>query len=192
MALGSPMGITGSIGYGIVTATKKETSTVDFNYNVIMTDIYGSQYSEGVLFNMSGEIVGIITTPKANADMKNMIHAISISDLKKLITVLSSGKQIPYLGIRGTSVTREANRDLQIPYGAYITDVIMNSPAMLAGIQKGDIIIGMGERGIEDYDDFEKVMYEISSGQVVTIKLMRQSQDIYKEMSMDVTLTGAN
>lgn len=191
LAMGSPMGVTNSVGYGIVTATKLETSAVDFNYDVIMTDIYGSQTAEGILYNMSGEIVGVITTPKVNVDMRNMITALSISDLKKMITILSSGKQIPYLGIKGTSVTREANEELQIPYGAYITDVVMNSPAMLAGMQKGDIIVGMGESVIEDYDDFEKAMYEISSGQTITIKLMRQSQDFYKEMSMDVTLTGA-
>lgn len=191
VALGSPMGITDSIGYGIITAENGETRAVDFNYDLIVTDIYGSQSAEGILFNMEGEMVGVITSAKISIDMRNMITALAVGDLKQMITVLSSGKQVSYLGIKGIGVTKEANTEYQIPYGAYVTDVVMNSPAMLAGLQKGDIIVGMNERVIEDYDDFKKAMYYVSPGQMVTVKLMRQSQDTYKEMSMDVTLTGA-
>ena len=42
-------------------------------------------------------------------------------------------------------VTEEANSELGVPYGAYITEVEMDSPAMLAGIQQGDVITGFGE-----------------------------------------------
>ena len=192
VALGSPMGVTGSIGYGIVTAKTEETGKVDYNYDVIMTDIYGSQSAQGILFNMGGEIIGVITPAKFGSDMKNMVAAYGISDLRLLITALSSGEQVPYLGIKGTNVTEEANAESQIPYGAYVTDVIMDSPAMLEGLQKGDIIIGLGDITIENYTDFATAMYNnFKAGQSITIKLMRPSQDTYKEMSIDVVLSGA-
>ena len=197
VALGSPMGVMDSVGYGMVTARKEETGMVDFNYNVIMTDIYGSQSARGILFNMAGEIVGVIAPTKTGTDMRNMVMAYGISDLKLLITALSSGKQVPYLGIRGTSVakdatyTNEESQEEKIPDGAYVTDVIMNSPAMLEGLQKGDIITGLGENLIGNYTDFAAAMYKFESGQTVKVTLMRLSQGAYKEMTMDIALAGA-
>ena len=197
VALGSPMGVMDSLGYGMVTARKEETGMVDYNYNVIMTDIYGSQYARGILFNMAGEIVGVIAPTRTGTDMRNMVMAYGISDLKLMITALSSGKQVPYLGIKGTSVAKNAtyinenNQEEMIPSGAYVTDVIMNSPAMLEGLQKGDIIIGLDDFSIGNYSNFASAMYKFESGQTVEVTLMRLSQGTYKEMSMDIALTGA-
>ena len=193
VALGSPMGVMNSIGYGMVTAKTEETDKVDYNYDVIMTDIYGSQSAQGILFNMGGEIIGVIAPGQFGSDMKNMVAAYGISDLRLLITALSSGEPVPYLGIKGTSVTKEANTESQIPYGAYVSDVIMDSPAMLEGLQKGDIIIGLEDITIENYTDFAAAMYNnFRAGQKVTIKLMRPSQDTYKEMSINVVLASAD
>lgn len=191
VALGSPMGKTESVGYGMITAVSEGTAYADYNYDILTTDIYGSQTAQGVLFNMNGQIVGIITSTKVNLDMRNIVTAYGISDLRQLISILSAGKQVPYLGIEGISVTMEANQELQIPYGAYVTDVINNSPAMLAGIQEGDIIIGMNDVSVDEYADLEKAMYNANSGDVVKLKVMRYSQGIYKEMDMDATLKGA-
>lgn len=197
VAMGSPMGVMDSVGYGIVTARKEETGMMDYNYDMIMTDIYGSQYARGILFNMKGEIIGVIAPTKTGADMKNMVMAYGISDLKLMITALSSGKQVPYLGIRGTSVVKNAtyinanNQEEKIPDGAYVTDVIMNSPAMLEGVQKGDIITALGNFSVRNYSDFASAMYKFESGQVVKLTLMRLSQGTYKEMNMNIVLKGA-
>ncbi len=192
VALGSPMGIMDSIGYGMVTAKTTEISKVDYNYDVIMTDIYGSQAAKGILFNMAGEIIGVITPGKFGTDMRNMVTAYGISDLRLLITAISSGKQAPYLGIKGIDVTEDINAEAQIPQGTYVTDVIMNSPAMMEGLQQGDIIVGLNDIVIEDYADFVTAMYNnFESGQTISVKLMRPSQDTYKEMSLDVVLSGA-
>lgn len=191
VAMGSPMGVTESIGYGIIAAMTEEVQTIDFNYEVIITDIYGSPSAKGVLFNMQGQVIGVITSTKTNLDMKSIITAYGISDLKQMISALSFGKQIPYLGINGTDVEMNNGEESLIPKGTYILDVEMNSPAMLAGLQKGDIIVGMDESIIEDYADFARAMHSANVDQIVNIKLMRPSQGIYKEMSMDVTLTGA-
>ena len=193
VALGSPMGVMHSIGYGMVTAMTEDTGKEDYNYDVIMTDIYGSQSARGILFNMGGEIIGVIAPGLFGSDMRNMVSAYGISDLRLLITALSSGESVPYLGIKGSSVTKEANAESQIPYGAYVSEVIMDSPAMLEGLQKGDIIIGLEDISIENYTDFAAAMYNnFHAGQTITIKLMRPSQDTYKEMSIKVVLAGAN
>ena len=192
VALGSPMGVMDSIGYGMVTARTDDTGLVDYNYNIIMTDIYGSKSAKGILFNMGGEIIGVIAPPKFGDDLKNMVSAYGISDLRLMITALSSGRNVPYLGIKASNVTNAVREEAQIPLGLYITDVVMNSPAMLAGLQKGDIIVGLDDLVIEDDADFAAAMYNTyTEGQTVNIKLMRLSQDTYKEMTIDVVLKGA-
>jgi len=191
IALGSPMGITDSVAYGMISGVIKDWSIGELTYDMLITDIYGSRQAQGFLFNMEEQVIGVYNTESTNEDMKNIISAYGISDLKPLITTLSSGSQVPYLGINGISVTEEANERLNIPYGAYVTNVIMNSPAMLAGLQKGDIIIRADDEDIDNYYDLERILYHAEVGQVLKLKVMRQSQDMYKEMNMDVTLTGA-
>lgn len=192
VALGSPVGVTDSVEYGMVSAVSREKEMVDFNYDILVTDIYGSPQAQGVLFNMQGQVLGIIASAKENEGMENIITAYGISDLKRLINILSAGQQIPYLGIKGISVTKEANETLQIPYGAYVTEVLLDSPAMHGGLQKGDVIVGIDDLTVEDYGDFESALYNTSAGQIIQVKIMRLSQESYKEMSMDVTLSGIN
>jgi len=196
IAMGSPMGVMDSVGYGMVTAREEMTDIVDFNYTEIMTDIYGSESARGILFDMEGNIVGVISPTKSEVDMKGIVTAYGISDLKLLITALSSGKQIPYLGIRVTGVTTDItyinaeNQEEKMPGGAYVIDVVMNSPAMLEGLQEGDIITQIEDSPINGYSDFSKTMYQLEKGQTVKVTLMRPSQGTYKEMTMDITLAG--
>lgn len=56
VALGSPMGISDSIGYGMVTASSIQDSIADINYKFLQTDISGSQNADGVLFNYGGRL----------------------------------------------------------------------------------------------------------------------------------------
>ena len=61
IALGSPMGVSGSVGYGMITAAGKKVIQSDINYKLLYTDIYGSQNARGVIFNLKGELIGVIT-----------------------------------------------------------------------------------------------------------------------------------
>ena len=60
MALGSPVGISDSVCYGMVTSQGAALGLLDSNYKLLTTDIYGSRSASGVLANMRGEVVGIL------------------------------------------------------------------------------------------------------------------------------------
>lgn len=115
IAVGSPMGSSGSVGYGIITSTGGLVSLADMNFQLLTTDIYGSQSAGGVLFNTSGQVVGFITAGKSGSDMRNMVSAYGISDLKQMINRLAKGDRIPYLGVVGVDVPKEANLQSQVP-----------------------------------------------------------------------------
>ena len=189
VALGRPMGTNGSLGYGIITSSASESAASDTTYRILQTNIVGSQNAGGVLFNLQGQVIGIITNGKSATDMKNMVCAYGITELKRHIEKMSNGEKFAYLGLKGVDVTEEANSELGVPYGAYITEVEMDSPAMLAGIQQGDVITGFGERMIVSFDEYTNSLLSMKPGDSVELTIMRQSQQEYKEMKFDITLT---
>ena len=85
IAMGSPMGTSNSIGYGMITSASTVYSVPDRNYKIIQTDIMGSQNASGVLFNLDGQVIGIITGNKTGSDMKNVIYAYGITEMKKIM-----------------------------------------------------------------------------------------------------------
>lgn len=191
IAMGSPMGSSGSIGYGMITSSGSQVTLTDVNFELLTTDIYGSQSAAGVLFNMRGQVIGFITTGKTGSDMRNIVSAYGISELKQMITRLTKGNKIPYLGITGVDVPEEANEEFQVPYGAYIREVAMDSPAMLAGIQSGDVIVGIDEQSVTRMSDYTAYLVKSEPADVVTLKVMRQSQGEYKEMTFEIVVGEA-
>ena len=140
VVVGSPMGTAGSVGYGIITASTAIVPMTDRNYRLILTDITGSQNASGVIFDLQGQMLGIITNHKSSSDMRNLITAYGITELQKTVEKMSNAVPIAYMGIKGGDVPKEANLDFGVPYGAYVEEVDMDSPAMQEGIQRGDVI----------------------------------------------------
>lgn len=192
IAMGSPMGSCGTVGYGMITSTGNLITLTDVNFELMITDIYGSQNAGGVLFNMRGQVVGYITTGKTGNDMRNVISAYGVSELKQLITKLTQGSKIPYLGITGVDVPKEANEQFQVPFGAYVHEVDMDSPAMRAGIQSGDVIVGMNLTSVTRMRDYTDYLVKCDNDDTLTLKVMRQSQGEYKEMTFEITVGEAD
>lgn len=188
IALGSPAGVKGSVIYGVATSSGNLLNTVDSRYRLITTDIYGSHTGSGVLVNLQGQVIGVIDQSYNAAGMENMISALGISELKTTIERLSNGKAQAYMGIYGTDVTPEANENMEVPYGAYVTEIEMDSPAMQAGIQSGDVIIGLNGRTVENFDEYIKVLSESTPGSVIHVTLMRMNQEAYQSVSFPVAL----
>lgn len=190
LAVGSPNGVAGSVNYGYVTATGVEVNGWDSNYRLVMTDIYGCNNPNGFLVNMEGQILGILRNSYNSSDIRNLLCAMGISELKKNIENISNQENIPYLGIKGTDVTLQAHDINGIPYGAYVTGVKLNSPAMQAGIQAGDIITRINEKDISSMYAFTYNLYQMKPGETVELVIMRQSQGEYKESTLQIMLTN--
>ena len=178
IALGSPMGTGNSIGYGMITSTSIPYSVPDRNYRILQTDILGSQNGSGVLFNLDGQVVGIITGNKSVSDMKNVIYAYKTGDLKRILENLLNGKELAYLGISGVNVTPEASGDLGVP-------------AMLAGIQQGDVITNIDGRGISTFNEYTGIVMQLEPGTTVEMTVKRKSQEEYKEMNFTMEVQKA-
>ena len=190
MAVGAPMGGSGSVCYGMVTSQGTALGLLDSNYKVLTTDIYGSRSASGVLVNMRGEIVGILYNGYESSDMSNRLCAIGISELKRTIEKLSNGEKMVYLGTHGVDINGTTYQEYQLPRGAYVTNIDMDSPAMQAGLQNGDIIIKVDDTDILSYTEFANLLIKSQVGQSLRLTVARQSQGRgeYQEMNVTVTL----
>ena len=188
IAIGSPMGTENSISMGMITTSSGLINLPDSAYKQIGTDIYGSPTASGILVNLRGQLIGVIDMSYNSSDMKNLISGIGISELKRLIECLSNNKEIAYLGIYGTDVTKEANEDMQVPFGAYIKEINMDSPAMDAGIQSGDVVVQIGETEITTYQELVNQLLKLRPDAEIQMLVMRQGPDGYTPMEITVTL----
>ncbi len=64
----------------------------------------------------------------------------------------------------------------------------MDSPAMEAGIQSGDVIVEMRGKGIHTYSDLVNAVMEGQPNEMMAITLMRQGPEEYVQMEVNVTL----
>ncbi|MCR4617681.1 MAG: S1C family serine protease [Lachnospiraceae bacterium] len=190
VAVGSPQGTPGSIGYGIVDSSRTMVSYVDTYLYKYHTDILCSKNASGALFNMQGQVVGIITNKENSDDENTVIMAYGITELKELIEKLSNSQKIGYLGISGTNVTLTANQQLGVPMGAFVTATQMDSPAMLAGVQVGDVIVGVNDETVSSFSDYVSFLQRCKPDEQIVLQLSRKSQTEYVQISVPLTVSS--
>lgn len=191
LILGSPYGNSNSIAYGMVTSMGNILHLPDSIYKLVTTDIYGSPDASGVILNMRGQVIGMVNGSFNAEGMENQISAIGISELKNVIERLSNGKDQAHIGIYGTDVTLQAQEELKVPLGAYVTEIELDSPAMQAGIQSGDIVTRLNGETVTSYGDYISQLGHVTAGSTATLTVMRQGQSEYHELDIEVTTKTA-
>ena len=189
IAVGSPMGVNFSILTGNITSNTNTISTIDANYKIFTTDIVASENGSGALINTKGEVIGLVMQDYSRQGDENTLTAVSISDLKSLIEKLSNGKEVAYLGLGISTVTSEIEKAYDIPRGVYIKEVKMDSPAMTAGLQSGDVIVEMGGIAVLDEAAYERKLLQLKPGDKVSIVIKRQGTNGYVSIRCDVEVS---
>lgn len=187
VATGKLYGFNGTIGYGIATGVNNSVNDTDSIYRLINTDISGTATSNGVILNLHGEVVGIITMAY-NSDNTNFITAYAINDVRNLMQNLVNKKSMPYLGIKGQTVTDEIAATNKIPKGIYISAVETNSPAYKSGIQSGDVITQINGIEINNMESFMLQLEKNNPGDNVNVTIKRRGREDYKEIEFNLVL----
>ncbi|MCI5648039.1 MAG: S1C family serine protease [Fusicatenibacter sp.] len=188
LALGSPIGYSDSVAYGIVTSVTNKISTLDTEYNLLTTDILGSADGSGILVNLDGEIVGIIAQSYGSTKGKNVVTGLAISQIKQLIEGLSNNVSRSYIGIKGQNVTDEISDKTGIPKGVLVSEIAEDSPAMMAGIKEYDVIVKVGDEKTMTLKQYHDQLVKYSPGTVVKVTAMRKGAEGYAEMEFEVTI----
>ena len=191
IAVGSPTGTPESFCYGMITATDQVLDLTDSKYTMMTTDIYASPRASGFIINLSGAVIGVIDMTYNEEGLENIISAIGISDVKTLIQNLSNGIVPPYFGIHASDIPTYLTEDGSLPTGVYVNKIETGSPAMDSGLQSGDIITEIDGESVTSYSQLLSLLYARSSGDTITITVMRQTPDDYTELTLTATLEDA-
>jgi S1-C subfamily serine protease len=190
IAVGNPLGFDNTVTLGIVSTLKRSSAQVgiaDKRLDFIQTDAaINPGNSGGPLLNERGEVIGINTAIRPDA--MGIGFAIPIDKAKAIALKLQrDGKVIhPYLGVQMITLTpelaRENNLDpnspIQIPEvnGVLVMRVIPESPAAIAGIRRGDVILQVDRESVTSADQLQNLVENSRLGQLLQVKVQRGNQ----------------
>ena len=188
MALGNIFGYADGMGYGMVSSADYKETFYDGECDILATDIPAESEGTGILFNMDGEVIGLIGASVWNDSETAMVNAYSISALKTTIEFLANGESVPYIGVYGTMVPPQLKEEQGMPGGVYVVDVDPDSSAMAAGIQIGDIICEVAGKNVGSVVSYQRAVLETKAGRQITIKGKRLGAEGYVDVEFTVTV----
>jgi S1-C subfamily serine protease len=183
VAIGSPMGLAGSVTAGVVSALGRSLPTGSGSAgrlveNVIQTDAaLNPGNSGGALADGLGRVVGINTAVAG----VGLGLAVPINDAtRKIVSALMSEGRVrrAYIGIVGGSrplPPRVATR-LGRSEGIEIVEVVDGSPADRAGLRSEDLIVAAGGEAMADVGDLQRLMVAERIGQGIEVKVVREGR----------------
>ena len=187
MAVGNPLGeLGGTVTGGMISALNRSvtiqgSSSVNTMSLIQMDASVSPGNSGGGLFNMNGELVGIVNAKSSSSDAEGLGFAIPINDAIKVAQELLENGYVtgrPYLGITYLAVT-DAQTASQLgvnAYGVYVVEVVKGGPADKAGLQAGDRIVSVDGTEIASKDELGTLMQKHAAGDTLSITIARDGQ----------------
>lgn len=192
IGIGSLFGYEEGLGYGIASSVEYHEIFADGQCGVIATDIAVAQSGTGVLIDQSGKVIGLIRQglfgENGSEYPEVTANALGISDLKSEMELMLNGKNVPYAGIRGVTVTKDVAEEQAIPEGLYVTEVESDSPAMASGIQNGDVIQEVNGETVTGISSFENVMLDCAVGDLVKVQGKRRGSSGYVDTEFTLSI----
>lgn len=180
IAIGNPYGLTQTVTSGIVSATGRANVGIADYEDFIQTDAaINPGNSGGALVNVKGELVGINTAIFSTSGGYQGIGFSIPSNMARVVmeNLIKKGKVIRgWLGVSIQPVTPELAKqfNLRDDKGVLIGDVVEDSPAEKAGIQRGDVITEYDGREATDPTNLRNMVANTAPNKEVTIKLIRE------------------
>lgn len=187
IAIGNPLGLDNTVTLGIISTLKRSSASVGIpgkRLEFIQTDAaINPGNSGGPLVNQRGEVIGINTAIRADAN--GIGFAIPINKAIELKDRLARGEAIahPYLGVQIATLTpeiaRRNNEDLNsgmyLPEmdGVLVIRVIPDTPAADAGLRRGDIILEVDGSPVQSADQLQLKVENSRVGQSLRLKVQR-------------------
>lgn len=186
IALGNPNGHLGSMDIGIITSKGSWADVTDNRIDLFNTNMDSNAYSDGIIVNLEGQMVGLITHNLRDGINEELCTVIGISELLPIIEQMSNKEPRVCFGIKADDMTIDAKKDYEIENGIYVKEVLSVSPAFDAGIKNGDIILSVNDQTVVSIDNFYRILLNYKIGDQLSVKIKRGST--LKEHDLIVTL----
>jgi Do/DeqQ family serine protease len=195
LAIGNPIGLWNTVTHGIVSATSRQQLGIAPLEDFIQTDApinFGN--SGGALIDSNGELVGINTAIVGPSGGNVGIgFAVPINMARSVMQQLIAHGEVKRgrLGVQVDDLTPDIAEALHIDVagGAVISKVDANSPARKAGLQPGDIIIGVDDAPISNSSDLRNRVGLTPVGQTIRLTIIQRTGG---QKTVSVTIEAAS
>ena len=178
------LGADPSVTKGIVSAKDRSIDAENEHLDhLIQTDAaINPGNSGGPLVNANGEVVGINTAIIQSS--QNVGFSLAIDSIKQLIDDMKQGKgavtgDTAFLGVVTTDISEQPTDVLntwqvKVTAGAFISDVQVGSAAEDAGLEQGDVIVGIDGKTVKSKNDVGTIIRGHKAGDTVQIEVVRR------------------
>lgn len=179
VAVGNPLGLNHTVTSGLVSAKERivpgpETRMLDF----LQTDsAINPGSSGGPLLNLRGEVVGINTA--IIADAQSIGFAVPINVVKEVMPLLIVNRtERGWFGVtaRPLEPGEAEQRGYPKPHGIVVEDVERGSPADVSGVEKGDLIVRLDDREIDNFVMLSRHLLRLLPGDEIRVTLFRSGE----------------
>jgi len=189
-AIGNPLGeLTNTLTVGYVSALDREINTDGAPINMLQTDAaINSGNSGGPLFDMYGNVIGITTAKFASSQIEGLGFAVPINDAMYIVYDLIEYGYVtsrPWMGVSVKDMDSVTASYYSLPVGVYVGEVTEGGAADKAGVEAGDIIIGLGEREVTCYTDLSAALKKYKAGETAEMTLFRAGAELKVEITFD-------
>lgn len=181
LAIGSPFGFDYSASSGIVSAKSRNMSS-EISVPFIQSDVaLNPGNSGGPLFNKNGQVIGVNSRIfSGTGGYMGLSFSVPIDVAMDIASQLKQYGKVSraYLGVS----FQEINRDLAETYGfskpkgVLINKIYANSPASLAGLRVGDVILNYRDKEINQITDLLELLHREKPSEIVPIQVLRQGK----------------
>ena len=190
MAIGNPLGLSGTVTTGIVSAVNRPVVTSDGSTNVFTNAIQTSAAinpgnSGGALVNANGELIGINssiaslqssqTSQSGNIGIGFAIESNLVKSVIKQIIETGSANH-SWLGVTATSET--VMMDNAATAGARVTQVVESSPAQASGLRTGDLIVSVSGKSISSLESLVAIVRSQPIGSSIEVSYIRGTEKL--------------
>jgi len=190
VAIGNPFGLSHTVTVGVVSAKERNIGSGPYD-EFIQTDAsINPGNSGGPLMNIKGEVIGINTAIISGNSGGNVGigFAIPINIAKGILKDLKEKGSVTrgWLGVMIQKITPDLAESFKLDQteGALVGDVIPNSPAERAGIQRGDVIVRFDSHEVRTMESLPKIVGGTPPGKAVKVEVIRDG----KKKTLSVTI----
>lgn len=192
LAIGNPLGeLGGSVSNGIISALSRKIMVENQEMTLLQTTAaVNPGNSGGGLFNMSGELIGIVNAKSSGEDIEGIGFAIPSNIAKPVIEDIIKFGYVKGRVLLGITTIDILDQYTAMQYrvdrlGVYVYSVGKGSDAEKAGLKSGDLLLYIDGVEIENQDQFSSLIQNHSVGDTISITVYRQGKDV----TLSVTLT---
>ncbi|CAB5120798.1 peptidase/PDZ domain protein [Olavius algarvensis associated proteobacterium Delta 3] len=178
IAIGNPFGFSHTVTTGVISALNRSLRTEERTYqDFIQTDAsINPGNSGGPLLNINGELIGINTAIYAKA--QGIGFAIPINRARRIINdlILYGEVVLPWVGITAQEIDNHiaSYMSLDAGEGLLVRSVELASPAHVAGITTGDVILDIGNQPMKTLEDYRAAIRSYKAGDTILLSVRHE------------------